>query len=71
MQSLQKLRQLRSELESVRGILEMVAKREKIRKEAILLEQGIFEQRALVRDLRQQAGIPNEVFEEARNAQKV
>lgn len=70
MQSVQKLRQLRSELESARQLLEMVSRREKMRRETINLDQMIFEQRVLVREIKSRLQLPDEVIEEARAAQK-
>jgi enhancer of polycomb-like protein len=69
-QSVQKLRQLRSELDSARQLLEMVSRREKMRREAINLDQLIFEQRIVVREIKSRLQIPEEVIEEARAAQK-
>jgi hypothetical protein len=71
-QSLIKLRQLRAEMESARILLEMIAKREKMRKESLLLEHVIFEQKALVREMRETMGVSEDTFAEwTRAAQKV
>ncbi|KAJ1969522.1 Enhancer of polycomb-like protein 1, partial [Dimargaris xerosporica] len=54
--SMERLRKLQLELESARSLLEMVAKREKMRKESLVLEQIIFKQKCTVLDHRREAG---------------
>jgi hypothetical protein len=59
-QSLEKLRKLRAELETARSLLEMVTRREKLRKESLLTEHSIFNQRCMLREMQQQLGIKDE-----------
>ncbi|OZJ06851.1 hypothetical protein BZG36_00048 [Bifiguratus adelaidae] len=59
-QSLEKLRRLRIELEMARSLLDMVSKRERYRKESLLLEQKIFESRCVVMDHQRALGIKDE-----------
>ncbi|KAI1317947.1 Enhancer of polycomb-like protein 1 [Mortierella claussenii] len=59
-QSIEKLRKLRMEMESARSLLEMVSKREKVRKESLVLEHTIFVQRCKVRDFRKNLGIKDD-----------
>lgn len=70
-QSLRKLRQLRAELESAKTLLEMVTRREKMRREGLFLDHLVFEQKILMRQMKDQLGLPDDVIEEARVAQKV
>lgn len=56
-QSLDKLRRLRDEMSRAKQILEMITNREAARKESIVLEHLIFEQRVLVRRLKKKLGI--------------
>ncbi|KAI8592848.1 enhancer of polycomb-like-domain-containing protein [Geranomyces variabilis] len=56
-QSLEKLRRLRDEMNRARQILELITNREAARKESIVLEHLIFEQRVLVRRLKKKLGI--------------
>ncbi|KAF9912123.1 Enhancer of polycomb-like protein 1 [Lobosporangium transversale] len=56
-QSIEKLRKLRMEMESARSLLEMVSKREKVRKESLVLEHTIFDQRCKVREYKRSLGI--------------
>ncbi|KND00735.1 uncharacterized protein SPPG_03851 [Spizellomyces punctatus DAOM BR117] len=55
--SLEKLRRLRDEMNRAKQILEMITNREAARKESIVLEHLIFEQRVLVRRLKKKLGI--------------
>lgn len=59
-QSLEKLRKLRAELETARSLLEMVTRREKLRKESLVTEHSIFNQRCMLREMQQQLGIKDE-----------
>ncbi|GAB5585412.1 Enhancer of polycomb-like protein 1 [Umbelopsis nana] len=59
-QSLEKLRKLRAELETARSLLEMVTRREKLRKESLLMEHSIFNQRCMLREMQQLLGIKDE-----------
>ncbi|KAF9167210.1 Enhancer of polycomb-like protein 1 [Mortierella sp. AD011] len=59
-QSIEKLRKLRMEMESARSLLEMVSKREKVRKESLVLEHMIFDQRCKVREYRRNLGIKDD-----------
>ncbi|KAF9969175.1 Enhancer of polycomb-like protein 1 [Actinomortierella ambigua] len=59
-QSIEKLRRLRMEMESARSLLEMVSRREKVRKESLVLEHMIFDQRCKVREYRRNLGIKEE-----------
>eukprot|EP00158_Paraphelidium_tribonemae_P007322 Partr_v1_DN28199_c1_g1_i2_m55343 putative enhancer of polycomb homolog len=68
--SIQKLRQLKVEMETARSLLDMTVRRERMRKEYLLLEQAIFEQKLLIRRARSEFGIPDSVFDEARAARK-
>jgi hypothetical protein len=54
-----------------RVLVEMIYKREKIRKETLLLEHVIFEQRALVQEMKEQLGLPEELVEVARTIHRV
>ncbi|KAI8824200.1 enhancer of polycomb-like-domain-containing protein [Fimicolochytrium jonesii] len=55
--SLDKLRRLRDEMDRAKQILELITNREAARKESIVLEHLIFEQRVLVRRLKKKLGI--------------
>ena len=57
-------------METSRSLLEMAVKREKLRKESLLLDHVIFEQRILAREMTNRLGIPIDVIEEAK-AQRV
>lgn len=59
-QSMEKLRKLRAELETARSLLEMVTRREKLRKESLLMEHSILNQRCLLREMQQQLDIKDE-----------
>ncbi|KAG0298128.1 Enhancer of polycomb-like protein 1 [Dissophora globulifera] len=59
-QSIEKLRKLRMEMESARSLLEMVSRREKVRKESLVLEHMIFDQRSKVREYRRNLGIKDD-----------
>ncbi|KAF9198123.1 Enhancer of polycomb-like protein 1, partial [Haplosporangium sp. Z 27] len=59
-QSIEKLRKLRMEMESARSLLEMVSKREKVRKESLVLEHMIFDQRCKVREYKRNLGIKDD-----------
>ncbi|KAH8554618.1 enhancer of polycomb-like-domain-containing protein [Umbelopsis sp. PMI_123] len=56
-QSLEKLRKLRAEMETARNLLEMVLRREKMRKESLALEHTIFDKKCVLRDMQRQLGI--------------
>lgn len=56
-QSLEKLRKLRAEMETARNLLEMVLRREKMRKESLALEHTIFDKKCILRDMQRQLGI--------------
>ncbi|KAJ3120223.1 Enhancer of polycomb-like protein 1 [Nowakowskiella sp. JEL0407] len=60
LQSLDKLKRLRDEMKRAQEILEKVAEREQLRKDSLLLEQQIFEQRIFVKRLKKKLGIVNE-----------
>jgi hypothetical protein len=59
-QSLAKLRQLRAELHQACHLLELVDRREKMRRESLMLEQLCFDQKMIMRDLRKRLGYKNE-----------
>ncbi|KAG9324465.1 hypothetical protein KVV02_006609 [Mortierella alpina] len=59
-QSIEKLRKLRMEMESARSLLEMVSRREKVRRESLVLEHTIFDKRCTVRELKRNLGIKDE-----------
>ncbi|KAI9275855.1 enhancer of polycomb-like-domain-containing protein [Phascolomyces articulosus] len=56
-QSLERLRKLRSEMEMSRNLLEMVLRREKIRKEGLVLEHTVFEKKIRLREYQRKLGI--------------
>ncbi|KAI9490712.1 enhancer of polycomb-like-domain-containing protein [Zychaea mexicana] len=56
-QSLERLRKLRSEMEMSRNLLEMVLRREKIRKEGLVLEHTVFDKKCKLREYQRQLGI--------------
>lgn len=56
-QSLERLRKLRSEMEMARNLLEMVLRREKIRKESLVIEHNTFEKRSLLQEYQRILGI--------------
>ncbi|KAI9487265.1 MAG: enhancer of polycomb-like-domain-containing protein [Benjaminiella poitrasii] len=56
-QSLERLRKLRSEMEMARNLLEMVLRREKIRKESMVLEHTVFDKRCKLREYQKILGI--------------
>ncbi|RUO96359.1 enhancer of polycomb-like-domain-containing protein [Jimgerdemannia flammicorona] len=59
-QSLDKLRRLRKEMDDARKLLEMVSRREKMRKESLLLEHLVFDQKCTVRDMQRKLGIKDD-----------
>ncbi|RKP33451.1 enhancer of polycomb-like-domain-containing protein, partial [Dimargaris cristalligena] len=62
--SLEKLRKMHLELESARTLLEMVARREKMRKESLVLEQIIFKQKCTVLEQRRALNHPRDENDE-------
>ena len=56
-QSLERLRKLRSEMEMSRNLLEMVLRREKIRKEGLVLEHTVFDKKIKLREYQRKLGI--------------
>ncbi|OAD02739.1 hypothetical protein MUCCIDRAFT_162357 [Mucor lusitanicus CBS 277.49] len=56
-QSLERLRKLRSEMEMARNLLEMVLRREKIRKEGMVLEHTVFDKKCKLREYQRTLGI--------------
>jgi enhancer of polycomb-like protein len=56
-QSAEKLRKLRLELETARGMLLMIKRRELLRKEAIEMDRQVFEQRQALRDTKRKLGM--------------
>lgn len=56
-QSAEKLRKLRMELETARGMLLMVKKREQLRKESLEIDRIVFEQRLALRDTKRKLGV--------------
>lgn len=56
-QSLERLRKLRSELEMARNLMEMVVRREKIRKEGLVLEHTIFDKKRTLQEYQKTLGI--------------
>ncbi len=48
---------LKNELRQAKVLLEMIAKREKLRKESLVLETKVFEKRALIRQWKRQLNI--------------
>ncbi|KAI8393952.1 enhancer of polycomb-like-domain-containing protein [Radiomyces spectabilis] len=59
-QSLERLRKLRTEMEMARNLLEMVLRREKIRKEGLVLEHTVFDKKCKFREYQRQLGIKEE-----------
>ena len=53
-----------------RSLLDMVVKREKLRRESLLLDHLVFEQRILARTMTKRLGLPAEVIEEAKAQRK-
>jgi len=56
-QSSEKLRKLRMELETARGMLLMVKRREQLRKESLEVDRLVFEQRLSLRDTKRKLGV--------------
>jgi hypothetical protein len=56
-QSLERLRKLRTEMEMARNLLEMVLRREKIRKEGMVLEHTTFDKKCKLREYQKTLGI--------------
>jgi hypothetical protein len=56
-QSLERLRKLRTEMEMARNLLEMVLRREKIRKEGMVLEHTVFDKKSKLREYQRTLGI--------------
>lgn len=56
-QSLEKLRKLRAEMETARNLLEMVLRREKMRKESLAIEHTVFDKKCMLREMQRQLGI--------------
>ncbi|KAI8393745.1 enhancer of polycomb-like-domain-containing protein [Radiomyces spectabilis] len=59
-QSLERLRKLRTEMEMARNLLEMVLRREKIRKEDLVLEHTVFDKKCKFREYQRALGIKEE-----------
>ncbi|KAG5513174.1 hypothetical protein PMAC_001544 [Pneumocystis sp. 'macacae'] len=59
-QSSEKLRKLRSEMEQAYNLIELVVRREQLKKESLLLEQRIFNQRCHVKEIKRKLGIKDE-----------
>ncbi|ORY90988.1 enhancer of polycomb-like-domain-containing protein [Syncephalastrum racemosum] len=59
-QSLERLRRLRTEMESARNLLEMVLRREKMRKEALIQGRLIFDKRCELREYQLRLGIQDD-----------
>lgn len=59
-QSSQRLRKLQAEMETAKKLMEMVVKREQMRKEALQMEWDIFEQRCKVKGVKRRLGIKGE-----------
>lgn len=59
-QSLERLRKLRIEMEMARNLLEMVLRREKIRKEGFVQEHAVFEKRCEIVEYQKLLGIVDE-----------
>ncbi|KAG4304975.1 hypothetical protein PORY_001650 [Pneumocystis oryctolagi] len=59
-QSSEKLRKLRSEMEQAYNLIELVVRREQLKKESLLLEQSIFNQRCHVKEIKRKLGIKDE-----------
>ncbi|KAL1919669.1 uncharacterized protein VTP21DRAFT_1600 [Calcarisporiella thermophila] len=59
-QALDKLRRLRHEMETARSLLEMVSRREKYRKESLVIEHMIFEQKCKFKLYQRRLGIREE-----------
>ncbi|TPX35576.1 hypothetical protein SmJEL517_g02142 [Synchytrium microbalum] len=57
-QSLDKLQRLRKEMEMAKRLIELVAQREVLRKDALSFEHAVFEQRVVVRRLKKKLGLP-------------
>jgi hypothetical protein len=55
--SLERLRKLRSEMEMARNLLEMVLRREKIRKESLVLEHTVFDKKRVLQEYQRVLGI--------------
>jgi hypothetical protein len=60
LQSLEKLKRLKAELDMAKLLLEMVCKREKMRKEAFMLDHLIFEQKYTVRTWKRELNIADD-----------
>ncbi|KAG0173931.1 Enhancer of polycomb-like protein 1 [Apophysomyces sp. BC1015] len=56
-QSLERLRKLRTEMEMARNLLEMVLRREKFRKEDLVLEHTVFDRKCKLREYQRALGI--------------
>lgn len=64
-QSLDKLRRLRAEIEQARSILELIRKREELKKESLLLDRQIFDKRVEVRRMRKNLGVSSaDIFDD-------
>jgi hypothetical protein len=59
-QSIEKLRKLRIEMEGARSLLEMVSRREKMRKESMVLEHLVFEQKCKLREYKRVLGVKDD-----------
>ncbi|KAI8854031.1 enhancer of polycomb-like-domain-containing protein [Chytridium lagenaria] len=55
--TLEKMHRLREEMIRARGLLETVLQRESLRKEVLLIEKEVFDQRVLVRKLKKKFGV--------------
>lgn len=56
-QSMDKVRQLRQQMDAARNLLDLVTKRERYRKESLILEELIFQQKIIVRRMKKKLGV--------------
>ncbi|KAI9010156.1 enhancer of polycomb-like-domain-containing protein [Hyaloraphidium curvatum] len=56
-QSMDKVRQLRQQMDQARNLLDLVTKRERYRKESLILEELIFQQKIVVRRMKKKLGV--------------
>ncbi|KAJ3332845.1 Enhancer of polycomb-like protein 1 [Gonapodya sp. JEL0774] len=74
--SMDRIRLLRDQMRRALDLADMVAKREKLRREALLLDELVFRQRVMVRQIRRKMGLPvigeaEQALDRPRKKQKV
>lgn len=71
-QALQQMKKLRTEMETAKNLLQMVSRREKLRKESLMLDTLAFERRLVIKQWKRQLNIDDaEIIQEVKPIKKV